>query len=100
MQAPSIDDDLLANLNYFFQHGHCLCVAAHFGGLIIDHLSEPIVLDQGGRSDLVLHLHVATAPLFQRHRVQGLHQYHLPYGHGGGSKHNGFGGGLKGNMKA
>ena len=72
---------------------------AHFGGLVVDHFSEPVVLDHGSRCDLILSLHVAHGhrphrP--KRHCVQALHQYHLPYGHGEGSEHNGFGDGLDG----
>ena len=72
---------------------------AHFCGLVVDHLSEPIVLYHGSHFDLALHLHVAHGyrphpP--KRHCVQSLHQYHLPYGHGEGSEHNGIGDGLDG----
>ena len=93
LSIPQNDDSIhkyiLLRTNVFPQY-----VAAHFGGLVVDHLSEPIVLDHGSHCALTLHLPVACQGCPQCHYVQGLHQYHLPYGHGEGSERNGFGDGL------
>ena len=68
--------------------------------LLLTICQNPLYLIKGAALTSSYTFMLPPPPSPQRHRVQGLHQYHLPYGHGGGSKHNGFGGGLEGNMKA
>ena len=68
-----------------------LCNAAHFGGFVVDHFSEPVVLDHGNRHDLVLGLHVARQDHPHSHCVRSLHHDNKENSTGGGPEHDGVG---------
>ena len=62
--------------------------------IVVEHLSEPIVLGQGGRHDLVLYLHLPRGHHTKSHCVQSLQHDHKA--HGGDSEHNRVGSGCPG----